>query len=59
MHSGADPEGVFPVVLGHEGEGVLVEVGAPTAIPNRHISDLTQSTWPDPLVNSVGLTLTE
>lgn len=25
--SGADPEGVFPVVLGHEGAGVVVEVG--------------------------------
>ena len=26
--SGADPEGVFPSVLGHEGAGVVVEVGA-------------------------------
>ena len=25
--SGDDPEGVFPVVLGHEGAGVVVEVG--------------------------------
>ncbi|STY90255.1 S-(hydroxymethyl)glutathione dehydrogenase [Moraxella bovis] len=25
--SGADPEGLFPVVLGHEGAGVVVEVG--------------------------------
>src|SRR3546814_12727272 len=25
--SGADPEGLFPVVLGHEGAGVGVEVG--------------------------------
>ena len=25
--SGADPEGVFPAVLGHEGAGVVVEVG--------------------------------
>ena len=25
--SGSDPEGVFPVVLGHEGSGVVVEVG--------------------------------
>lgn len=25
--SGADPEGIFPVVLGHEGAGVVVEVG--------------------------------
>ena len=26
--SGADPEGLFPAVLGHEGAGVVVEVGA-------------------------------
>ncbi len=26
--SGADPEGVFPAILGHEGAGVAVEVGA-------------------------------
>jgi len=26
--SGADPEGIFPVVLGHEGAGVVMEVGA-------------------------------
>ena len=25
--SGADPEGQFPVILGHEGAGVVVEVG--------------------------------
>ncbi len=25
--SGADPEGIFPVVLGHEGAGVVMEVG--------------------------------
>src|SRR5476651_785028 len=25
--SGADPEGLFPTVLGHEGGGVVVEVG--------------------------------
>jgi S-(hydroxymethyl)glutathione dehydrogenase / alcohol dehydrogenase len=25
--SGADPEGVFPVIFGHEGAGVVVEVG--------------------------------
>src|SRR5215210_7398752 len=25
--SGADPEGLFPTVLGHEGAGVVVEVG--------------------------------
>ncbi len=26
--SGVDPEGLFPAVLGHEGAGVVVEVGA-------------------------------
>ena len=25
--SGADPEGIFPTVLGHEGAGIVVEVG--------------------------------
>ena len=25
--SGADPEGIFPAVLGHEGAGVVVETG--------------------------------
>jgi S-(hydroxymethyl)glutathione dehydrogenase/alcohol dehydrogenase len=25
--SGADPEGMFPAILGHEGAGVVVEVG--------------------------------
>src|SRR5262249_23053508 len=26
--SGADPEGLFPAVLGHEGAGVVVDIGA-------------------------------
>ena len=26
--SGADPEGIFPAILGHEGAGVVREVGA-------------------------------
>ena len=25
--SGSDPEGLFPAILGHEGAGVVVEVG--------------------------------
>jgi S-(hydroxymethyl)glutathione dehydrogenase / alcohol dehydrogenase len=25
--SGADPEGIFPVILGHEGGGIVVEIG--------------------------------
>ena len=26
--SGDDPEGLFPAILGHEGAGVVVEIGA-------------------------------
>jgi S-(hydroxymethyl)glutathione dehydrogenase/alcohol dehydrogenase len=26
--SGADPEGIFPTILGHEGAGIVVEIGA-------------------------------
>ena len=26
--SGADPEGIFPSILGHEGAGIVLEVGA-------------------------------
>ena len=26
--SGKDPEGLFPAILGHEGAGIVVEVGA-------------------------------
>jgi len=26
--SGADPEGLFPAILGHEGAGIVVETGA-------------------------------
>src|SRR5246500_5728405 len=29
--SGADPEGLFPAILGHEGAGVVVDVGAGVA----------------------------
>ena len=29
--SGADPEGLFPAIFGHEGAGVVVEVGAGVA----------------------------
>ena len=25
--SGADPEGIFPAILGHEGAGVVIDVG--------------------------------
>lgn len=40
--SGDDPEGLFPVVLGHEGAGVVVEVGeAVTSVkPGDHVIPL-------------------
>uniref|UniRef100_UPI00237FBD65 glutamate--tRNA ligase family protein n=1 Tax=Klebsiella pneumoniae TaxID=573 RepID=UPI00237FBD65 len=40
--SGNDPEGVFPVVLGHEGAGVVVEVGegVTSVKPGDHVIPL-------------------
>jgi S-(hydroxymethyl)glutathione dehydrogenase/alcohol dehydrogenase len=40
--SGADPEGLFPAVLGHEGAGVVVEVGpgVTTLKPGDHVIPL-------------------
>lgn len=40
--SGADPEGIFPAVLGHEGGGVVVEVGqgVTTLKPGDHVIPL-------------------
>jgi S-(hydroxymethyl)glutathione dehydrogenase/alcohol dehydrogenase len=40
--SGADPEGIFPTVLGHEGAGVVVEVGAgvTSVKPGDHVIPL-------------------
>ena len=31
--SGADPEGLFPSIMGHEGAGVVVETGAGVTEP--------------------------
>jgi S-(hydroxymethyl)glutathione dehydrogenase / alcohol dehydrogenase len=40
--SGDDPEGLFPVVLGHEGGGVVVEVGegVTSVQPGDHVIPL-------------------
>ena len=40
--SGADPEGLFPAILGHEGGGIVVEVGAgvTTVKPGDHVIPL-------------------
>ena len=40
--SGADPEGLFPAILGHEGAGVVVEIGAgvTTLKPGDHVIPL-------------------
>ena len=34
--SGADPEGIFPSILGHEGAGVVLEVGAGVTSVRKH-----------------------
>ena len=40
--SGADPEGIFPAILGHEGAGVVLEVGAgvTSLAPGDHVIPL-------------------
>lgn len=40
--AGSDPEGVFPVVLGHEGAGIVVEVGegVTSVVPGDHVIPL-------------------
>src|SRR5918997_498472 len=40
--SGADPEGLFPAIMGHEGAGVIVEVGAgvTSVKPGDHVIPL-------------------
>ncbi len=40
--SGADPEGLFPAILGHEGAGVVVDVGpgVASALKGGHVIPL-------------------
>src|SRR5271169_6878540 len=40
--SGADPEGLFPVILGHEGAGIVREIGAgvTSLTPGDHVIPL-------------------
>src|SRR5881275_657621 len=40
--SGADPEGLFPAILGHEGAGIVLEIGAgvTTLKPGDHVIPL-------------------
>ena len=40
--SGADPEGLFPSILGHEGAGIVLEVGegVTTLKPGDHVIPL-------------------
>src|SRR6476469_2795139 len=40
--SGADPEGLFPVIFGHEGAGVVVEIGpgVTSVAPGDHVIPL-------------------
>ena len=40
--SGADPEGLFPAILGHEGAGVVLEVGpgVTSVVPGDHVIPL-------------------
>ena len=40
--SGLDPEGLFPTILGHEGAGIVVEIGAgvTSVKPGDHVIPL-------------------
>ena len=44
--SGADPEGIFPAILGHEGAGVVVESGRASARSKSVITSF-RSTHPN------------
>jgi S-(hydroxymethyl)glutathione dehydrogenase/alcohol dehydrogenase len=39
--SGADPEGLFPAIFGHEGAGIVVDIGdRHSAIPTGHAASM-------------------
>jgi S-(hydroxymethyl)glutathione dehydrogenase/alcohol dehydrogenase len=38
--SGADPEGLFPALLGHEGAGIVVDVGS--GVTSVSLSDINK-----------------
>ncbi|KTD64922.1 alcohol dehydrogenase [Legionella santicrucis] len=42
--SGTDPEGIFPTILGHEGAGVVVDVGpgVTSLKPGDHVIPLSR-----------------
>ena len=42
--SGADPEGLFPVIFGHEGAGVVVDVGPRRDERRRRATTSSRST---------------
>ncbi len=46
--SGDDPEGAFPAILGHEGAGVVLEVGpgVKSVKPGDHVIPLVHSGMP-------------
>ena len=46
--SGLDPEGLFPTILGHEGAGVVVDVGAgvKSLKPGDHVIPLNTHDMP-------------
>ena len=61
--SGADPEGIFPAILGHEGAGVVVEVlTTEVQLPGGEPVDLVVSDGPEPRTvpdDLIGLTFEE
>ena len=42
--SGADPEGIFPAILGHEGAGIVREVGAGVTTRESRATTSSRST---------------